>query len=275
VNPENGKMGESRVLLTIAGHDPGSGAGVTADLATFAAHGFFGTSCITALTVQSTLGVQRVQAVDADCLREALLCLQDDLPPAGIKIGMLGNGEIVRVVAEYLQQLDSKIPVVIDPVLRSSSGADLLSPDALDRLRANLLPGASWITPNRAEFAVLMGRGVHGKTDLENSAMDLGRELGLQGIVVTNGDGLPPEDFVWLASGEKDWLRGDHIATRATHGTGCAFSSALLCGLVAGLDGMAAATAAKNYVAEAMRLALPRGAGRGPMHLLWPLKSWR
>ncbi|ADV82750.1 bifunctional hydroxymethylpyrimidine kinase/phosphomethylpyrimidine kinase [Terriglobus saanensis] len=268
----NDKEGESRVLLSIAGHDPGSGAGVTADLATFAAHGFFGTSCISALTVQSTIGVQRVQAMDASFLREALLCLQDDLPPAGVKIGMLGNSEIVGIVAEYLRQLDPEIPVVVDPVLRSSSGAGLLHSDAMARLRTELLPRASWITPNMAEFAVLLGREIRGKTEIEDAAKDLGTEFGLRGMVVTNGEGLPPEDFVWQTSGAQSWLPGEHIATRATHGTGCAFSSALLCGLVAGLDGTAAAKAAKIYVAEAMRRAVPRGAGRGPMHLLWRLE---
>ena len=269
---KHGKEDERRVLLTIAGHDPGSGAGVTADLKTFAAHGFFGTSCITALTVQSTMGVRGVQIVEADFLRDALRCLQDDLPPAGVKIGMLGNGGIVEAVAEYLQQLDSRIPVVVDPVLRSSSGADLLQADGMALLRERLLPRATWITPNRTEFALLLGREVRSKLEVQEAASKLGGELGLQGVVVTDGDGLPPEDFVWSASAGQAWLAGEHIATRATHGTGCAFSSALLCGLVGGLDGIAAAAAAKTYVAEAMRLAIPRGAGRGPMHLLWPLE---
>lgn len=269
---KNGGENESHVLLTIAGHDPGSGAGVTADLKTFAAHGFFGTSCITALTVQSTMGVRGVQVVEADFLRDALRCLQDDLPPAGVKIGMLGNGEIVEVVAEYLQQLGPEIPVVVDPVLRSSSGADLLHTDAMARLRAHLLPSATWITPNIAEFALLLGHEVQSKMDVEEAASELGAELRLQGVVVTNGDGRPPEDFAWSASAGKAWLAGEHIATQATHGTGCAFSSALLCGLVSGLDGVTAAAAAKRYVAEAMRRAVPRGAGRGPMHLLWPLE---
>ena len=263
---------ESRVLLTIAGHDPGSGAGVTADLKTFAAHGFFGTSCVTALTVQSTVGVRGVQVVEADFLSDALRCLQDDLPPAGVKIGMLGNGKIVEAVAEYLKKLDPEIPVVVDPVLRSSSGADLLQADAMALLRERLFPHATWITPNRAEFALLLGREVPKRTDVEEAARELGSGLGLQGVVVTDGDGLPPEDLVWSVSAGHSWLAGEHIATRATHGTGCAFSSALLCGLVRGLDGVTAAAAAKTYVAEAMRRAVPRGAGRGPMHLLWPLK---
>jgi hydroxymethylpyrimidine/phosphomethylpyrimidine kinase len=271
LKPGSVKKDDGRILLTIAGHDPGSGAGITADLATFAAHGYFGTSCITALTVQSTRGVRRVQAVDASLLRESLLCLEDDLPPAGVKIGMLGNGEILGVVAEYLQRLDPAIPVVVDPVLLSSSGAELLSGDGIARLIGELLPHVGWITPNVSEFAMLSGGEAQDKSALEDRVRELGATLGLQGIVVTNGEGLPPEDFVWLASGVESWLTGEHIATRATHGTGCAFSSALICGLVAGLDGVAAASEAKSFVSEAIRRAVPRGAGKGPMHLLWPL----
>ena len=123
-----------KTLLTIAGFDPSSGAGITADLAVFAAHGTFGCSAITALTVQSTLGVERVDPVDPTVLRETLACLELDLPAAGIKIGMLATREAVEVVAAYLEELRARRPciVVLDPVLRSSSGAALLSPEGTD-----------------------------------------------------------------------------------------------------------------------------------------------
>jgi hydroxymethylpyrimidine/phosphomethylpyrimidine kinase len=151
-------MEPMKTVLTIAGFDPSSGAGVTADLAVFAAHGLFGTSCITALTVQSTLGVQAVHPVDATILRATLKCLKEDLPPAGVKIGMLGTADAVAVVARFLEKLLAERPetvVVLDPVLRSSSGRELLSAEGLNLMRERLLPLVNWCTPNLAELALL------------------------------------------------------------------------------------------------------------------------
>ena len=160
-NTDQAKPGKPKVVLTIAGFDPSSGAGITADLQVFAAHGLFGTAAITALTVQSTLGVSYVEAVSAKTLRATLDHLVADLPPAGIKIGMLGSAEAVRTVADFVRSLSDvdgslKVPVVLDPVLRSSSGAALLVPEALEALRAELLPLVSWITPNLQELIQLV-----------------------------------------------------------------------------------------------------------------------
>ena len=240
-------------LLTIAGFDPSSGAGITADLAVFAAHGFFGVSAITGLTVQSTTGVRRVQAVSPLLLRDTLACLAQDIQLTGIKIGMLATAANVAVVADFLEILPT-VPVVLDPVLRSSSGAALLDPEGIGLLRKRLLPGVSWVTPNRAE-ALLLGK------------IPAGIDA-----VITGGDD-DAADLV-MAGGTETWLRGERIESRATHGTGCAFSSALLCGLAAGLDGVEAARRAKQYVAEAIRKAPAVGRGHGPMALDWPLRQW-
>jgi hydroxymethylpyrimidine/phosphomethylpyrimidine kinase len=263
----------SDVALTIAGFDPSSGAGVTADLAVFAAHGWFGTSCITALTVQSTLGVERVKAVDSAIVAETLDSLERDLAPVGIKIGMLDNGRNVAAVMRYLEGVHRRIPVVLDPVVRSSSGVELIDSEGIKMLRAGSLQKSSWATPNLHELAILLEKPLlQGRTATEIGARELAERNGLSGVVVTNGEAASPADYVWSRDHGDSWLEGEHIKTRATHGTGCAFSSALLCGLMEGLPGPLAASKAKTYVTEALRRAVPRGAGRGPMALLWPLQ---
>ena len=263
-------------VLTIAGFDPTSGAGVTADLAVFAAHGLFGTSVITALTSQSTVGVRSVRTVEGEFLRETLEVLEEDLPADGIKIGMLGSGEGVAAVVDFLEGLRERGRqpwVVLDPVMRSSSGKALLDEAGVELLRERLMPLVDWVTPNVEELGVLIRRGVGA---LRGEIVAAGREVqgpySGTGLVVTGGHLEPPDDLV-LAGGEAVWLTGVRVETSATHGTGCAFSSAFLCGLVLGADAVSAARAAKEYVAEAMRRAVPRGRGRGPMEHLWPLRK--
>jgi hydroxymethylpyrimidine/phosphomethylpyrimidine kinase len=263
-------------VLTIAGFDPSSGAGVTADLAVFAAHGLYGTSAITALTVQSTLGVEATHRVPRDVLGSTLACLHTDLPPVGIKIGMLGTAGCVAAVAEYLEsvrQEGGNLPVVVlDPVLRSSSGRDLLDGEGLAVMRERLMPLVHWVTPNSAELAALNGAG-HGAGRTEVAAAARSLRDGFPGlsVVVTGGDFDPPDDLL-LTGQEEIWLPGTRVETTSTHGTGCAFSSALLSRLVLGDTPVDAAQKAKRYVAEALSRAIPIGHGRGPMNHLWPLR---
>jgi hydroxymethylpyrimidine/phosphomethylpyrimidine kinase len=275
-------IGEVQTVLTIAGFDPSSGAGVTADLMVFAAHGLFGTSCITALTVQSTMGVRAVYPVAGEVLAESLACLYDDLPPAGVKIGMLGSSGAVAAVCDYLERLrirGSEIPVVLDPVLRSSSGRELLEPGGVDLLRTRLLPLVDWVTPNHAELSWLTGKlALASQDEIVRAAEDLRRELALLGgrpihVLATGGDQIPPNDLLFTAAGEQHWIAGEHIETTSTHGTGCALASALLSRLVLRDDPATAARNAKNYVAGALRSAVPIGHGRGPMNHLWPIRS--
>ncbi len=265
-----------QTVLTIAGFDPSSGAGATADLMVFAAHGLFGTSCVTSLTVQSTAGVRATSAVPPEIVRATLSCLESDLPPAGIKIGMLGTAANVAVVAKFLEELrgeDERVPVVLDPVLRSSSGRELLDAAGVTVLRESLLPMVDWVTPNLDELGVLTGRPVKRREDVEEAAAALqgmGWELN---VVVTGGHLNPPDDLLLPAEGEMLWLPGEQIVSRSTHGTGCAFSSALLSRLVLGDDAREAAVMAKRYVAEAIRTAGPIGKGLGPVNHLWPLRD--
>jgi hydroxymethylpyrimidine/phosphomethylpyrimidine kinase len=261
--------------LTIAGHDPSSGAGITADLQVFAAHGCFGTSVVTALTVQSTLGVASVLPVSRPFFLDALDHLHADLPPEGVKIGMLGSAEIVEDVASYLLRLGSKSKIrsVLDPVLRSSSGAGLLDPEGLGALQTSLLPAVQWVTPNWQELAVLTGATVTSLAQAEASAHLLGERYPHLYVVVTGGDQPVPVDLLRLPSGEVHRFAGEQIQTTSTHGTGCAFSSALLSRIILGDTPKNSVQNAKNYVVEALRRAPGLGHGKGPLKLLWPLKG--
>jgi hydroxymethylpyrimidine/phosphomethylpyrimidine kinase len=277
-----------QTVLTIAGFDPSSGAGVTADLMVFAAHGLFGTSCITGLTVQSTVGVRSTTAVSAEVVRATLDCLASDLPPAGIKIGMLTTAGNVAAVAEFLagfRDEETRVPVVLDPVLRSSSGRELLDAEGVAVMRESLLPLVDWVTPNLEELGVLTGREVRRREDMPDAALAL-QEMGWElNVVATGGHLNPPDDLLVPAGfpvpagllapaeGEMVWLPGEQRVSRSTHGTGCAFSSALLSRVVLGDGARDAAAGAKSYVAEAIRTAETMGRGIGPVNHLWPLRN--
>lgn len=260
------------IALTIAGFDPSSGAGITADLKVFAAHDIYGMACITALTIQSTLGVRRVEPVAAGTIRDTLACLRDDIIPAGVKIGMLATAEAVTETARFLAETGiDRRRVVLDPVIRSSSGRELLTSEGLTRLRSELLPHIGWITPNLDELAALTERPSLQREDIAIAAAELQqitRDAGNPGlhIVVTGGHLDRPDDFLLTPKGSAEWLPGERVATRSTHGTGCAFSSALLCQLIRGAEPKEAAASAKAYVTDALKAAFPVGKGKGPMH---------
>ncbi|RXH56823.1 bifunctional hydroxymethylpyrimidine kinase/phosphomethylpyrimidine kinase [Granulicella sibirica] len=264
-------------VLTIAGFDPSSGAGVTADLAVFAAHGLFGTSCITALTVQNTLGVAAVHPVAGDVVRATLEHLWVDVPPVGIKIGMLGTAECVKAVVGFLDGLGEARPmVVLDPVLRSTSGKALLDEGGVALMRDELLPLVDWATPNVAELGVLAGKAEPGREEIAGMGRELQAGVPGLGLLVTGGHLERPDDlllmpFDGVKPGGQFWLSGRRVETTATHGTGCALSSAFLSRMVNGDGPLEAARGAKHYVAEAMRRAVPIGHGHGPMAHLWPL----
>ncbi|WP_263385190.1 bifunctional hydroxymethylpyrimidine kinase/phosphomethylpyrimidine kinase [Granulicella arctica] len=261
-----------KVVLTIAGFDPSSGAGVTADLMVFAAHGLYGCSCITALTVQSTLGVVGTHPVTPEIVRETLGCLLDDLPPAGIKIGMLATVEMVVVVAEFLERYRG-IPVVLDPVLRSSSGRELLSAEGVILLRERLLPLVDWVTPNLDELGVLTDRVVTTHEQMLAAGRGLRERFPRLNVLATGGHLDQPDDLLLSVEGEEHWIKGEAVITTSTHGTGCVLSSALLSQLVLGVGPREAAGKAKRYVTEALRRAVPIGHGRGPTNLLWRLRD--
>ena len=267
------------VALTIAGFDPGSGAGITADLKTFAAHGVYGVACISALTVQSTLGVRSVEPLSAGLVRQTLDCLVEDVALSGVKIGMLGTSGVAAEVASFLLTQSSTIlreRIVLDPVLRSTSGTPLIDENGVRVIQNELLHWVGWITPNIHELAILTGGDSETFTrdEVPEAAAQL-REIALRlgneklNMVVTGGHLGQPDDFLLTESGAQSWLPGEKITTNSTHGTGCAFSTALLCGLISGLGPLEAVGSAKAYVTEALRSAYPVGKGKGPMNHLF------
>jgi hydroxymethylpyrimidine/phosphomethylpyrimidine kinase len=278
-----------KTVLTIAGFDPSAGAGVTADLMVFAAHGLYGTAAVTALTIQSTRGVLASHPVDSAILAETLDCLDKDILPAGVKIGMVASSANTRAVSNYLEKLRSTdserndAPVVLDPVLISSSGRELLEPNGVEPLRQELLPLVDWVTPNVDELSLLAGLAIRSREDMAIAARRLqnqvdagigGRRIG---VFAKGGHLDKPDDLLLTAEGGEHWLPGERIETNATHGTGCALSRACLARPVLGDEPLKAAGKAKDYVAEAMRNAPGVGQGKGPMRLLWPLQveQWR
>jgi hydroxymethylpyrimidine/phosphomethylpyrimidine kinase len=260
------------ISLTIAGFDPSSGAGITADLKVFSSFGIYGMACPTALTVQSTQGVRRVEPLREEMVRETLETLRSDVVFAGIKVGMLASGEVANVVADYLRRPGpGRQRLVVDPVMRSSSGKELLDPAGIHILKERILPEIGWITPNLDELAVLTGQTALEREKIARSAHIL-REIAAKSgnselnILVTGGHLERPDDFLLTAEGEEVWFRGERVETTSTHGTGCALSSALLCRLILGDDAWDAVANAKAYVTSALRAAYPIGKGRGPMH---------
>ncbi len=271
-----------QTVLTIAGFDPSSGAGVTADLKTFAAHGLFGTSCITALTVQSTQGVMAAYPVDSSIIEDTLHCLNADLPPAGMKIGMVGTGHNILRISSYcriikVKHRESAIPVVLDPVVRSSSGRELIEADGLAALQEHLLPAVDWITPNLAELAILSGVTVSSREDVPHACRILRQNterntyMSPLGIIATGGHLESPDDYMLTPDGEEFWFPGQRVETTFTHGTGCAFSSAFLSRLVLGDTPFAACTAAKAYVLGALQRGIKIGMGTSPINHLWSM----
>lgn len=252
------------VILSIAGHDPSSGAGVTADIKTIAAQGCYGVTCITSLTVQSTRGVRSVEPVEGRIITETLEELMSDMEIAAVKIGMLGTAEATRAVAGFLRRYEPR-HVVLDPVLKSSSGAALLSKDGVQILKDRVLGMVSVITPNAEEAAALTGLTVSSLDEMGAAALRL-RQAGVRNVIVTGGHLDPPSDLISLAgSAGFVTLTGTKIVTRSTHGTGCAFSTVVACKLAQGKSLTAAAKAAKAYVESALKSAPMLGRGIGPV----------
>jgi hydroxymethylpyrimidine/phosphomethylpyrimidine kinase len=260
------------VVLTIAGFDPSSGAGVTADIKTIAAHGCYGIACIAAMTVQSTQGVRRVEVVSAALIAETLEGLASDMDIAGVHIGMLGNADAVRAVIDFLKR--KKLPnVVLDPVLRSSSGTALIDDAGRETLISGLMPLADVVTPNVDEASLMAGLAVTNHLEMKGAAEKLHR-MGSRAVVVTGGHLKPAVDLLsFFQNGElyQEELRGEHQQSNSTHGTGCAFSTALACNLARGKGLIKSVMEAKAYVAVAIARGQAIGKGVGPVNHLFHL----
>ncbi|MGA7558467.1 MAG: bifunctional hydroxymethylpyrimidine kinase/phosphomethylpyrimidine kinase [Terriglobales bacterium] len=269
------------VVLTIAGFDPSSGAGITADIKTIAAHECYGVSCITALTVQSTQGVRRVEAVNPKIIAETLQELAADLPVEAVHIGMLGNAQVVEVVADFLAQAlpgESRLPhIVLDPILKSSSGADLLDAAGTRLLLERLVPLAEVVTPNLSEASILTGLEVADLDQMRAAAARL-HDLGAANVVITGGHlekAIDLLSFTTAHGRETEIFKADRQRSNSTHGTGCAFATALACHLAHGRGLPEAVLLSKVYVLAAMAAAHPLGKGVGPLHHLYRMSQQR
>lgn len=250
------------VALTIAGSDSGGGAGLQADLRSFSSLGAFGASVVTAVTAQNTVGVTDVHVVPAATVQHQLSAVLDDLPVAAVKTGMLATAELVRLVAD--RAATGELPrLVVDPVLVSATGHQLLEDDAVAVYRDLLFPHALVVTPNLIEAGVLLGRELEGTADLRRAAHELA-ELGPEVVVVKGGHaaGASSTD-VAVIDGEEHEFPADRIATQNTHGTGCTFAAATAAGLAHGLAPLPALEQAKRYVTACISGSAGWEMGRG------------
>ncbi|MGH9430849.1 MAG: bifunctional hydroxymethylpyrimidine kinase/phosphomethylpyrimidine kinase [Terriglobia bacterium] len=260
----------SPVILTIAGFDPSGGAGILADLKTFAAHNCYGVAAITALTIQNTQGVAQVYPIEAAKLRECIENLLVDGRICVVKAGMLANAANATVVSEFLVG-NPALPVVLDPVLRSTCGKDLIDAAGVKVVRAELLKRATLITPNSAEAAVLTGLRVETVEEMKMAARKL-HEMGTRAAIVTGGHHEKAVD-VFFDGAHLEIFSGDRVKPENTHGTGCTFASAIAANLALGRPMKEAIVLAKVFVTEAIRKAFPTGPGRVPLNHLYRMQQ--
>ncbi|HEY5209021.1 MAG TPA: bifunctional hydroxymethylpyrimidine kinase/phosphomethylpyrimidine kinase [Stellaceae bacterium] len=253
-------------ILAVSGSDSGGGAGVEADIKTATALGAYAATAITALTAQNTLGITAIHPVPPDFVTRAMASVLQDIGADAIKTGMLHGAATVAAVADMLERYAPDIPLVIDPVMVSSSGTRLLSEDAIDILIHRLIARAAVITPNIPEAAILLGRPIDGLAAMQQAAADL-RGLGARVAVVTGGHlaGATVHDVIADADGVT-LLTAPRLDTGATHGTGCTFATAAAVGLAQGLAPRDAIARAHAYVHAAIRAAPGFGRGNGPLN---------
>jgi len=275
------------VVLTVAGFDPSSGAGVTADIKTIAAHSCYGVACITAMTVQSTSGVRRVEPVDPTLLTDSLKELTGDLDIAAVHIGMLGSGKIVKALADFLSgqpggrasdRTQKRLRnIVLDPILKSSSGADLLDAAGTRLMIERLIPLADVITPNVDEAAAITGMKIREPEEMKAAAAKL-HEMGSPAVVITGGHldkAIDLLSFTTTRGVEQEVFKAERQRSSSTHGTGCAFATAMACHLALDRGLAEAALLAKTYVTAAISHGYLLGHGTGPVHHLYRMSQQR
>lgn len=288
MKPDGKRM---RSVLTVAGSDCSGGAGIQADLKTIGAFGLYGMSAVTAVTVQNTCGVYRVEPMADDLVEEQLRAVFEDIVPDAVKIGMVVNAENIRAVASVLREW--RPVAVLDPVLLSTSGKALLDVQAVDSLTSELFSLVELITPNLPEAEYLLGRGglsgvtsstvsglnPSGESMPEHISSDRGREMAAKelserygcSVLIKGGHGGGGADDLLYnhKSGECTWFRNERISSENTHGTGCTLSSAIACGLACGQTLEESVREAKGYITGAIRDGMNLGKGNGPLNHCW------
>ncbi len=260
------------VALTIAGSDSGGGAGIQADLRTFAFHCVHGTSAITCVTAQNTLGVMRVDAIPPEAVVAQIQAVVEDIGVQAAKTGMLLNQEIIAAVAQQVQALQIE-NLVVDPVMVSRTGAQLIDDDAVKTLRDVLIPLAAIVTPNRYEAQIMSGFPINTLDDMRAAAQIIKRNLRVK-VVLIKGGALPGNARgvdIWFDGQKMETLTTKQVDTKNTHGTGCTLSAAIAANLARGNDLLTSVRQAKEYVTNALSYALDIGKGQGPVGHFYPL----
>ncbi len=257
------------LVLTIAGSDPGGGAGLQADLTTFSAHGLCGASVVTSLTIQNTQGVLRRHDVEPGIVAEQLEAVLSDRKPAAIKIGMLGNEKTVTAIAGILKKKRSH-HLVIDPVVRSTSGKALLSAKGIEAMKAQLFPLADVVTPNLKEAEVLSGVRIRNVKDSLKAAKAI-QKLGVRAVLITGGHNKKNADDFLLGEKTQLLLEGERVGDESLHGTGCVLSSAVSANLALGHSLVDSVRLAKQFITQAIQLGVKTGKGMGRVNPMGPL----
>ncbi|SES17743.1 bifunctional hydroxymethylpyrimidine kinase/phosphomethylpyrimidine kinase [Pedobacter rhizosphaerae] len=263
-------------VLTIAGSDSGGGAGIQADLKTFSALGCFGTSVITAVTAQNTLGVKSVHAIPVEMIRDQLIAVLEDIKPSAIKIGMINKPEVAKLIKDVLVSQVPKIPVILDPVMVATSGHRLIETETVDTLQHELFPLATLVTPNIDEAVILAKQKIANVEEMIEAAYAIINQ-GAHAVLLKGGHLIGATIYdVFVAKGEAPIvLESPYIHSANLHGTGCTLSSAIAAEMAKGNDLIHAIKFAKNYIASALRAGagVKTGQGNGPLnHFFEPLK---
>lgn len=260
-------MNEYPQALTIAGSDSGGGAGIQADLKTFQERQVFGTSVITAITAQNTLGVHDIFNLPLQTIERQFDAIATDFHIRGVKTGMLANAEVIQTVAKKLKTAPFG-PLVIDPVMVAKGGANLLEKTALQALKEQLIPLATIITPNLPEAGIIVEKELTSKEDIERAAKEI-QALGAKNIVIKGGHRLDvPDatDFLLLEDGSNFWLTKPRLNTKRTHGTGCTFSAVITAEIAKGQEVLTAVKIAKDFIQMAIENTIAVGHGHGPVN---------
>ena len=259
--------------LTIAGSDSSGGAGIQADIKTMTCNGIFAMSAITALTAQNTTGVTAIMEVKPEFLKEQIKAVVSDIFPDAVKTGMVSSSALIKVISDSIKEYGLK-NIVVDPVMVATSGAKLITDEAIETLKKELLPLATVITPNIPEAEVLFASKIQNETDMERAAKEISSKFGCA-VLLKGGHSLnDANDYLFDAKNGNDgiWFHGKKINNPNTHGTGCTLSSAIAANLAKGQKLSDAVRNAKTYISGALEAMLDLGKGSGPLAHNWNLK---
>ncbi len=260
-----------KTALTIAGSDCSGGAGIQADIKTMTCNGVYAMSAVTALTAQNTTGVSGIMEVTPEFLGKQLDSIFSDIYPDAVKIGMVSSRELIAVIADKLKEYKAR-NVVLDPVMVATSGARLISEDAVDALTGKLIPLADVVTPNIPEAEVLSGMRILSPEDMEKAAELISSKYGCA-VLLKGGHKLNDANDLLCSSDGKEWYRGERIDNPNTHGTGCTLSSAIAANLAKGFSMNEAVELAKKYISGALAAMLDLGKGSGPMNHMFAIEQ--